>query len=460
MKDLYTFDLTKSAALQTYKTVRDAYSAFFDDLKVPYLTAEADSGSIGGDLSHEYHIANHKGEDNVISCSSCSYVANEEVVYPRVQSSDDEIDSVQATFSAMASEVDPILQNLTPFLAQSQFAIWTCLSRDRETKYVAVFPSQVSSGNERFARDAKINIRVMKRICKDIDLTSANETLQTGSKTHPLKEIYVFDYRVSLEAMSSLRRAYTGSSWPRKGDVKFFPLEDLVEIEEGDCCPKCGSGTVKVQPSVELGHTFYLGTKYSRLLEAEVLGRHSVAADFCNATSTTSDPTQVPESPPSQELASTKSYIEMGCHGIGVSRLIAAIADHLTDSKGLNWPRVIAPFEAVIIPAPGFEEDAELILDQLSTPRLQHSDLAPEDRANLLQEITPGFDVILDDRPKVMAWKLRDADLIGYPVIVVLGRAWPHERKCEVQCRRLDGYKRMVPLEELRETIQGLLARL
>jgi prolyl-tRNA synthetase len=134
----------------------------------------------------------------------------------------------------------------------------------------------------------------------------------------------------------------------------------------------------------------------------------------------------------------------MGCHGIGVSRLIGAIASLLSDNRGLNWPRVVSPFECVIIPSRGTEEDAVGVYDTLQGVSRTDVDI----------------DAILDDRPiKDLGWKLRDADLIGYPVILILGRAWKKDRKVEVQCRRLH-VKEDVKIDKLREVVMSILEKL
>jgi prolyl-tRNA synthetase len=132
----------------------------------------------------------------------------------------------------------------------------------------------------------------------------------------------------------------------------------------------------------------------------------------------------------------------MGCHGIGVSRMISAVADALADSSGLNWPRVIAPFEVAVIPAKGLEKEAEGVYDAITTHH-RH-----------------GAEAILDDRDKPMGWKLGDGDLIGYPILVVVGQAWRSERKVEVQCRRPKVSRTTVSLDELPGLLASLLEKL
>ncbi|KAK4999542.1 hypothetical protein LTR16_006971, partial [Cryomyces antarcticus] len=170
---------------------------------------------------------------------------------------------------------------------------------------------------------------------------------------------------------------------------------DVTRIQNGDLCPRCDTGILEVQKAVEVGHTFHLGTRYSKPLNAVVT-----------------------------DEGSQQTELVMGCHGIGISRLIGAVASVLSDGKGLNWPAAIAPFQVVIIPAKGNEGDAVTVFDEfkesVQRPDSTHS-----------EGLMISLDPVLDDRRKELGWKLGDADLVGYPVIVVLGRTWKKERKAE-----------------------------
>lgn len=291
MKDLYTFDADVESALGTYAQVRTAYRKFFNGLGLRYLEAEADSGAIGGDLSHEFHYPSPSGEDTLFQCSACEYIINQERLPP---------------------------------------------------------------------------------------LTS--------------------------DSLSSPNPAVT--------------------------CPNChSSNSLKNIAAIEVGHTFHLGTRYSSPLNASFL-------------------------PPRGAKDNLKIPIQMGCHGIGISRLIAAIASSLSDSAGLNWPRVISPFECVIIPGKGCSDgDATGIYDLLSKKGRDEGG---------------AIEVILDDRrERGFTWKMHDADLVGYPVIVLLGRKFAEGkeeeeegRMCEVQCRRLGIREEVRVGGELTGFVKGLLARL
>lgn len=299
MKDLYTFDTTPAAALETYARVKAAYTAFFDELGLPYLVADADSGDMGGDLSHEFHFATPVGEDIVISCdnSGCGYTLNEEMAEGRVEKEGD--------------------------------------------------------GSEGESKEG---------------------------------------------------------SWGK--------------------CPRCHTGKLTGQRAVELGHTFYLGTRYSLPLDC------AVDLPPSSLTSPTSITPATPQRVP----------ISMGCHGIGISRLIGATATLLRTPHGLAWPRAIAPYDVIIIAAirgAHIASDAEALYDSLVCESVGGLDV----------------DVLLDDREEVgVGWKLKDADLVGYPVVVVVGRGWA-EGRVEVQCRRL-GLREEVGREELVAYVAHALAKL
>ncbi|CAO2650559.1 Nn.00g018510.m01.CDS01 [Neocucurbitaria sp. VM-36] len=379
MKDLYTFDYSQQHALKTYEAVRQAYNNIFNELKLPYLVADADSGNMGGKLSHEYHFVSSKGEDNVWSCNSCEYVANEELVEKKT------------TLPREAQSPEEI----------SRYTL-RGISIDRKTEIqIQIANPSSTSGEEHLSWDRIsdfANLHAVKKALPD------TVELDTGIEASTLTSL--LSNTTQRETILLRDRALSPSS------------SDLTITKPGDACPRCPSGHLSVQKAIEVGHTFHLGTRYSEPLNALVA---------------------VPDK-------STKEAMQMGCHGIGVSRIIGAVASLLADEKGLNWPRVIAPYEAVILTSPhASEEEAGEVYDALCGAR---------------SDGEGDLDLVLDDRPiKSLGWKLRDADLIGYPVIVVLGRAWKERREVEVQCRRL-GVKKDVGLSELRTVVVEMLGQL
>ncbi|KAF3043238.1 hypothetical protein E8E12_009729 [Didymella heteroderae] len=379
MKDLYTFDSTVEAGLETYKSVRLAYKNLFDELKLPYLVADADSGNMGGKLSHEYHFVSPKGEDNVWSCNSCDYVANEELVEKKPT-------------STAASGSTPLK--------------FTGISIDRKTAIEISVPRPSSLAADATPTWDQISLYTNPHALKKAVPDSID--LDTGIEAHTLASLLP----KTTSTISITDRSLIPSPSPN--------ALDLTPTSEGDACPRCSSGKLGVQKAIEVGHTFHLATRYSEPLNA-----------YVSVPSESKDTEWVP--------------MQMGCHGIGVSRLIAAIASLLSDSKGLQWPRVVAPFEVAILPGPQAEATEAVEVYDTIVGEANRRD---------------GVDAVLDDRPiKSLGWKLKDADLIGYPVLAVLGRGWKERREVEVQCRRL-GVKKDVKLDELKREVERLLERL
>ncbi|GAB1311176.1 proline--tRNA ligase [Madurella fahalii] len=404
MKDLYTFDISVQSALETYDKVRAVYSKIFSDMKLPVLAAKASSGDMGGDLSHEYHLPTPLGEDRVVSCDSCDYVVNEEIV-------------------------DSVISEQAP--ADTPIQVWRGITRDR-TKLVNVwyprFAKPLGGGGLREYTDQDINFSAVKSVVPDLDAGVENAlafwAAATAADTGTANEVInIVDIRLPPSlAKNPGDNAPTVSSWPAALHrpllvSSYHGSSNVLRIRTGDKCPQCVSGTLRVERAMELGHTFFLGTRYSEPLGA------------------------VASIPPSGQPVP----MQMGCHGIGISRIIGAVAEHLADRTGLNWPVAIAPYSCVIIAGKdASDEDAMQVYHQISGAsgaRNQFLDLA------------------LDDRQRPLPWKLTDADLIGFPVIVLLGREWRGAKRVEVQCRRL-GMKQAVDLGDLPSVIGQLHALL
>ncbi|KZF26312.1 prolyl-tRNA synthetase [Xylona heveae TC161] len=464
MKDLYTFDYSTEKALQTYNDVRGTYEKIFGELKLPFLVAEADSGNMGGSLSHEYHFPTSKGEDYVISCSGCGFVSNEELAEGKVE---------QGTLNS------PALRDKNgsePATALAPPGVWFGITKDRRSLIRVYYPSQygndtrvTSSVNE------EVNTHAVKRVVPTLD-AGIEQPLQLWKEEMQRTEdhrlpgapniVNVFDYRVHsyasfahsdnglcfLHSMVGSRNVKSVS----QTDILLHPETNrpmnLTRTLEGDPCPNCAHGSLRVQKAVELGHTFFLGSRYSKSFKAEVAIPKSLLPEpDCKDAISNDSPSNRAREAVTPELGTTQTVLQMGCHGIGVSRMIAAVADSLADERGLNWPRVMAPFEVVIIAKNGLEDDASQVYNLLSYGK----NTIPSQRSSCRQ-----LDVVIDDRNKSLPWKLSDADLIGYPVIVVLSKSWKAAQKCEVQCRRLNGLKTEVPLDELGEYVESLLQKL
>ncbi|KAK5733450.1 hypothetical protein LTR17_009695 [Elasticomyces elasticus] len=389
MKDLYTFDSTEQSARATYEDVRQAYSAFLDELRLPYLVATADSGKMGGNLSHEYHFASDSGEDTIIKCSNCHYSTNEEIY----------THSTELPPSQYSHENDK----------------WSfMISKDRFTLLVMSCE-----------RDRDINAHAVKSAFPNVDLgveapvevwkSHLSNAAFQGNHT-----VQLLDDRPTLSEHSSERHLPVLSALKDAGlgldtddlTIKKLPSSALTKARSGDRCPSCKSGHLDLHKAVEIGHTFHLGTRYSEPLDLRVT-----------------------------DASNTQKLVHMGCHGIGVSRLIGAAASLLADQKGLNWPVAIAPYTVVLAAAGKTSaEDVGSVYDTLQR--------------------STSLDAVIDNRTDYpTGWKLHDADLIGYPFIVVLGKAWAERGAVELQCRRLS-VKEEVRVEDLAVKVAEMSARL
>ncbi|KAK5199556.1 hypothetical protein LTR47_001444 [Exophiala xenobiotica] len=427
MKDLYTFDATPQDAHATYDDIRGAYRNFLDELTVPYTEARAVSGDMGGNLSHEYHFPNGAGEDIVITCTQCDYARNEEFVsqpfYPPQPIKE---------IPSGTTRVQPFLQE--DFLSLDRRSLIRAIAPTRSQKDLASEPHAHSISS--YAVKAALNGRLEVDTGLEDPLGQFEERLHATTQNDPSNKqsiYYLLDSRVDAESVNSLiandmtsMRSKTGATPELEFFIVSAPLQDaegginLLEHQAGDPCPECKTGELQLNKAIEVGHTFHLGTRYSSKLGLTVRSKDSKQP--------------VP--------------VEMGCHGIGVSRIIAAVASCLSDAVGLNWPRAIAPFEAIIIVHKSQEEQmraAEKIYDELAS-----------------SSSTAGagaVDIILDDRQEQgLGWKLKDADMIGYPVIVVVGKAF-EQGKLEVQCRRLK-VKRDVDIDSVPDVVRDLLSKL
>ncbi|KAG6008074.1 hypothetical protein E4U43_000221 [Claviceps pusilla] len=411
MKDLYTFDTSFATAASTYREVAGAYRAFFADLKIPVLVAEASSGDMGGNHSHEYHLPNPTGEDTVISCDTCDYAANDEVATARKPSPSDSSASSQG-------------------IQLHDINVWRGITKDRKVLINAWYPAKDQAGKK-----TEINTHAVKAVVADLDTGIDNpvkawkQTLSTSTDDTSRSDIQVINVVDMRLASSYSKLANQLFIFPAdEQDPKMIisqppPITshngqalNLLRLMEGDGCPRCETGQLRVQKALELGHTFYLGARYSEPLALSVTLPDS------------KDPIPV----------------EMGCYGIGVSRVIGAIAEHKADERGLQWPRAIAPFEVAVIPTSGVTDATLDLYDALASSSASGGHT---------------FDAVLDDRKQTFGWKMQDADLIGYPVIIVLGKAWRDKGICEVQCRSLS-LKENIPVEDLASHLASILARL
>ncbi|RPA85849.1 prolyl-tRNA synthetase [Ascobolus immersus RN42] len=407
MKDLYTFDSTQAEAITTYETVRQAYNNLFKELDLPFLVAEADSGDMGGTLSHEYAFPSPDGEDTVVQCNSCSYTANMECATTKQPLPSDD-------------------------LSANDIEIFQGISLDRKVLIQAHYPRMWND------QPSRINMASLRRFVPELDPSISNTEVaislfrkhftpppEDDTSSAPFSSIInIFDARIperlaetaSSFSPHSIHPSHTDKTLPTR-EITTDTGFNLLEISPDDACPRCPTGKLTLQTAIEVGHTFYLGTRYSVPLSAKVA---------------------IPD-----EKAPVP--IEMGCHGIGVSRIIAAVAALSKDDKGLVWPAAIAPYQVVVLSGNSdTDAGAVEVYDALKS-------------LGVRQEGKVDVDVVLDDRQERMGFKLKDAEMIGYPFVVAVGRDWGG-KKVEVQNRR-NGTRKVVGVEELMGEVAEALGK-
>ncbi|KAG8533376.1 uncharacterized protein KY384_002159 [Bacidia gigantensis] len=401
--------------------VRQAYAAFFDDLRIPWLTADASSGAMGGTLSHEYHVPSKKGEDRVFTCDgSCGYSANEELA---VRGDDGLGNTISLPYTSMSELLS------FPSCQDSGLRRDFYMTSDKQKLIVVITPFR--SGQE----SSSINLHQLKRIPQldklDAGVENALDSFRNqllmlqsnGNMGQNLNVTFILDKMIRYDSSESEFVSINGMQI--SATVEKSTL-DLVRIDNGDKCPTehCEYGRLQVQDCIELGHTFFLGTRYSSTLDATVSLPNAGLRQ------------------PSSQVEASEVPLQMGCHGIGISRIVASAADVFKDEKGLNWPRKMAPFEVVIIAERSWKEQAREVYDAL-------------------QQSESSIDCVIDDRDASPGSKMKDAELIGYPVIVRIGQSWlDTPKKCLVRCRRPTTFDEDVPVASLKSTVLQLLETL
>ncbi|RMD43768.1 hypothetical protein DV735_g1292, partial [Chaetothyriales sp. CBS 134920] len=428
MKDLYTFDREFDAALKTYDEIRAAYRNFFDELGLPYSEARADSGSMGGNLSHEYHLTADEGEDTVITCSSCDHARNIEFV-PRLAKNFHRLTNDALAQSKSVWPTSPVSRD---FISEDKNTLVRVLVNshgrsDSETK------SSINTHVVKAALSghAEVDTGIQEEAALDAFLAAkpgANPGPENGNTTPQRRIIYLLDKDIDLEhfLLGRKRDDSLGElevcviSTPTGGDLDGSPI-DLLLPSKGDTCPSCKTGVLDVQKTIELGHTFFLGARYSSKFNLVWLAKSS-------------------------EGGSVPKPYEMGCHGIGVSRLVAAAArlrapTGKEKSWSLQWPKAIAPYHISVI---------------CSTESAAQIEASHEIYDGLERE---GFDVLLDDRTDCsFGWKLADIRILGIPIAVLPARK-SGEKRWVVICPALE-FEEDVQATEVLETVQSLMNRL
>lgn len=343
MKDAYSFDTNESSAMGTYNKMIGAYYKIFGDLKIPFVKADADTGDIGGSLSHEWHYVHNAGEDTLFTCGECNNSSN-----------------IEKTLSY------PVDVDETVDVSVKYF-----VTTDKSTLICAYYPT---------ARELKPTF--INEEIPDIDLNETDQKLilEEFSNEETLiskKIVRIMDSRLNLRCNfpDFPIRFINRSLMTTLTDVP------IVSATENEICSKCEDGLLKLNRAIEVAHTFYLGDKYTKPLNCQI--------DVPNKSGT---------------LEATN--LLMGCYGIGISRIIAAIGEMNKDSIGFRWPTIISPWETTIIESPSFDaSNSDSLYNTLNNSSISYR---------------------LDNRPKLgLGKKVKQSHMVGIPLAIIVGKQFP-----------------------------------
>lgn len=413
MKDAYTFDMDEEGLDRQYHLMYDAYTRIFTRCGLHFRPVLADSGAIGGSGSHEFEVIADSGEADIVYCKDCDFAANIEAVEPKALSSSVHNDKAKEIVETPGQHT---IQMVCDFLhAPVACSVKAVVYKLDDTVVLALVRGDHEVNEVRLQN---LFNAVNVGLASDEDLKRcgliAGYISPIGLKKADNFEIIVDTTVMEMEdaccGANAVDKHYVHVNPKRDfGDVR---VETIRLITAEDCCPKCG-GMIELKKGIEVGQVFKLGTKYSEKLGCTYLDRDGKTHPMV-----------------------------MGCYGIGITRTVAASIEQNHDKDGIIWPVAIAPYEVVIVPANNKDEGV------MNAARHLYDEM--EDCRD---------EVILDDRDERAGIKFKDADLIGYPIRVTIGKKWKESGLVEVRLRR-SGVVSEVALADCKTKVLEMLEEL
>jgi len=411
MKDAYSFHTDFTDCQREYQNMYDTYRRIFDRCGLTYRPVEADTGAIGGTMSHEFQVLADSGEDAIVSCDKCTYAANvEKAELPNRPGS-----GVRGPGSSSLKKVHTpdqrTIEEVSTFLGESPERFVKTLIYVTDTG--AVVAALVRGDHELSEPKLKTALGCQWVVLADEDTV----VRATGA---PIGFAGPIDIKATLVSDNTLQGAtgmvcganerdyhQTGLDFGR--DLANLRFADLRQARAGDSCPRCETGTLTTHRGIEVGQTFYLGTKYSKSLNATY-----------------------------QDAQGQDHPMEMGCYGIGITRTVAAAIEQHHDADGIRWPLPLAPVSVQIVPVNWSDEQSRVTAEGIYT-----------------QLLTAGVDTLLDDRDERPGVKFKDADLLGTPLRVTIGAKSLARGMVELK-RRTEKQGTEVGVDQIVETLVSL----
>ncbi len=402
MKDAYSFDKDDMGCDQSYMQMKQAYNTIFDRLHIQYRIVKADNGTMGGSLSEEYQAITDIGEDEILLCDHCDYAANKEVATcysNRTNEKPKPLEKIHTPNCKTVEEVSTYLnvskeKIVKTMLYQAKDKIYACLIRgDREI-------------NE---------LKLTKALhVEEVTLVEEKQRKSTFSVPNGFIGPIQNPYEIIMDdEVSQMKNFVTGANEKdfhyQNVNVTDFQVKIIADIKTAknmDLCPSCQTGHLQAKKGIEIGNLFKLGTKYAEALDLQYLDEENQLHP-----------------------------VIMGSYGIGIGRIMAAIAEQNWTEQGIQWPMEIAPYQVGIIPVS--MEDQRLT----SACEKYHEQLEKEH-----------IDVLYDDRMERFGVKAKDMELIGIPIRIIFGK-YIEEGKVEVKTNQ---EKTLIPLPELVDYIKKI----
>ena len=412
MKDAYSFHANQASLEETYQVMYDTYHAIFKRLGLNFRAVQADTGSIGGNGSHEFHVLADSGEDDIAFSTESDFAANVEMAEAVLTGSRPApAQDVQIVGTPNSKTIEEVSSLLGVPASQTVKTLLVRGVADENGKYSLI--ALVLRGDHELN---DIKAEKLAQVAAPLTFASEDEVkalgLELGSiGPQGLSIPVIVDRAASVLAdfvagANQAGKHATGLNWER--DAQITLVADIRNVVNGDPSPD-GKGVISIKRGIEVGHIFQLGQKYSEALNCKVLGEDG-----------------------------KPFVVTMGCYGIGVTRVVAAAIEQNYDDKGILWPQAIAPFEVAIVP-----------MNQAKSPR------AVEAAEALYVELkAAGFDVLLDDRNERPGVKFSDLELVGVPHRIVVSERGLDAGTFEYK-GRADADAQELSKEELLDKLKG-----
>jgi prolyl-tRNA synthetase len=417
MKDAYSFDRDVEGMQKSYQAMFEAYQQIFTRFGLKFRAVAADNGAIGGTGSHEFHVIASTGEDALVYCPTSDYAANMEAAeaLPLALDRAAAAEALAKTPTPGKTKCEDVAQMLGLPLSRTVKSIALTVEKDGAKENWLLLLRGDHELNE--VKVSKVPGLATFRFASEAEIIEAYGTvpgyLGPINTKQPVKVVADRTVANMADFVCGANEAdfhYTGANWGR--DVAEPIVADLRNVVEGDASPD-GKGVLAIERGIEVGHVFQLGTAYSAAMQATYL-----------------------------DEAGKPAPLQMGCYGIGVTRILGAAIEQNFDDKGIVWPDSIAPFELVLCPM-----------------GLDRSELVKEQTEKLYNElVAAGVDVIVDDRGLRPGAMFADWELIGVPHRVVIGERGLKEGNLEYQGRR-DAEATAVPADGMVGFIKDKLGR-